>query len=201
VNYIRAAHPTSSISPKADAITRIMASGWVAQAKVNGRRAQIHVSPDGKLKAYTRQGTLHTMALPLDTKQALVELLRSDAGDRVADAEWHTQTGRVFLFDLLADKGEVLSGLTYSQRNALLPLRTEGPVDVLPYLTLCDAVAMASGAFDAKFIEGIVLKSPSSRGFADTTVIRCRCSGAVYTGVSPRLMSLISDRRALEIVK
>ena len=64
--FMRPMHPKTEIRPTSEAIQKILAAGWVAQLKIHGHRAQIHIPSDSseELIAYNRQGQVHKKALP-----------------------------------------------------------------------------------------------------------------------------------------
>jgi ATP-dependent DNA ligase len=187
MRFIRPIHPKTSILPTREAIAKVLSNGWVAQAKINGRRNQLHVGSDGSLRAFTRQGTPHTLMMPKGLKDDLIDVLRPAEGTNVVDSEWYTQTNEVFTFDMLAKDGVVLQSLRYDERHALLPA-TAGRVHLLPFLDLEQAVTLIETGDEV--IEGIVLKSPSSTGFSDTSVIRCRRSGVDFLNTKERFLKL-----------
>ena len=168
-------HPKSEIAPTEEAISRILALGWVGQMKIHGHRAQVHIPADETkpIVVYTRQGRQHSIEMPAPMVKELRRVFTPVKGYNVLDTEWLKPSKKLFVFDILKKEGEVLRGKTFSQRYALLPRAFISPsVSVLPLITDlsgCLKVLRSKGAH----IEGLVFKSNRS-GFADTSIVRCR---------------------------
>lgn len=174
--YILAPHPKAEIRPDRTAIERVLASGWIGQMKVHGHRAQIHLNADEKIKplAFNRKGELHKLELPDDMVAELRRLIPLEKGWTVVDGEWLKPKKHFFLFDMLKKDGEQLGELTYPQRYALLPRNFISPrVTLLPMLNSLDKCMKVMGQ-DDEWVEGLVFKSLSTRGFSDTSILRCR---------------------------
>lgn len=175
-NYIRAMHPKKGIRPSPEVISKILRSGWVAQKKINGHRAQIHLlagAPEGTV-VYNRQGRPHKIPLPEKTIGELFRIFKPAAGWTVLDGEWIKKINRVYIFDLLKKDGETLRNLTYEQRHALLPRDYISPfVRTLPILRTLETCLLALEQPDDS-VEGLVFKSPTRKGFEDSSIIRCR---------------------------
>ena len=167
--FIKTYHPKKSILPDRDAIKRILNAGWVTQAKMDGARAQIHIL-DGKVINYTRRGTLHTSKLSQEIVGQLLELF--SPGD-VVEGEWLRSQQTLYLFDMIKTEGTVLKQLNYFDRYNKLP-RCYGPVSLLPIVTDLD---QAMQILDSDDTEGLVFKSLTSKGFSDTSIVRCRKHG------------------------
>ncbi len=174
--YIRAMHPKSEILPEPEAISRILANGWVGQLKIHGHRAQIHIPSDPKehLIAYTRQGKRHSVDLTPSMIKELTRLFRPIKGWNVIDAEWLKPRKKLFIFDFLKQEGILLRDKTYPERFALLPRAFLSPhLSVLPLLRDLPSCLEAMNS-KAAHVEGLVFKSTKSTGFSDTSIIRCR---------------------------
>jgi hypothetical protein len=174
--FLRPMHPKTEIRPDRAAIEHVLARGWVGQLKIHGHRAQIHVSadPDVAPLAYNRHGALHKKLLPDPIIRELRRLFQPAKGWNVIDTEWLKPEGKLFVFDLVKREGELLSRLTYPERWALLPRAYISPaISTLPLLReldKCLEVLKAPGPH----VEGLVFKSGTTRGFEDTSIVRCR---------------------------
>lgn len=174
--YIKAMHPKTEISSKPESLKKILAAGWVGQIKIHGHRAQIHLYEDESEETltYNRQGRLHKKLLPDEIVLELRRLLNLKNGWTVLDCEWLKPENKLFIFDILKMNDENLRRLTYDERWHLLPKDYISPyVQTLPLLkTLdkCEAVLKSR----EEYIEGLVFKSLSTKGFEDTAIVRCR---------------------------
>jgi ATP-dependent DNA ligase len=172
--YIKAMHPKTEIQPTRAAIEKILKAGWVGQMKIHGHRAQIHLSQDEEPIAYNRMGKPHKKLLP---KEIVAELLRIvDPQDdwTVVDAEWLKPENKLYLFDVLKKDGKSLRALTYGERWKLLPRAYLSPyIQTLPLLTTVEKCLEVIAKPD-EHIEGLVFKSMKTKGFEDTSIIRCR---------------------------
>jgi ATP-dependent DNA ligase len=174
--FIKAMHPKSEISPTLPAVTKILNAGWVGQMKIHGHRAQIHISadPEQDVVAYNRQGQPHKMLLPEKIAGELRRVLDLENGWTVIDAEWLKPKNKLFLFDILKLNDQLLRKLTYAERFELLPKSYISPyIKTLPLLTTPEKCMAVLGTSEAH-IEGLVFKSLTTRGFADTAIVRCR---------------------------
>lgn len=174
--YIRAMHPKTEISPTRAAVEKILKAGWVGQMKIHGHRAQIHISadPDEEVVVYNRQGKPHKMLLPDEITMELRRILDLEKGWTVIDAEWIKPESKLYIFDILKSNEESLKKLTYAERWKLLPTAYISPfIKTLPLLSTPEK-CMAVLATTEAYIEGLVFKSLSSKGFADTSIVRCR---------------------------
>lgn len=174
--FYRPMHPKTEISPTREAIERILEAGWVGQAKINGHRAQIHIhaSPEREPLIYNRQGRLHSARLPEAMVEELRRVLPLVHGWTVVDAEWIKPRKKLYLFDLIKLNDELLKTRPYTQRYALLPRDYLSPyVQTLPLLRNLDRCLGILNSADP-VIEGLVFKSANARGFADTSIVRCR---------------------------
>ena len=149
--------------------------------KIHGHRAQIHVShnPDDLPVVYNRQGRPHSKDL---SPPMIAELRRLFAprqeGWNAIDAEWIKSDEKLYVFDFLKYEGKTLSRLSYEDRYLLLPTDFISPyIQVLPLLTRVDR-CLEVLASPSTQVEGLVFKSKSTIGFADTAIVRCRKPGA-----------------------
>lgn len=176
--FIKAMHPKAEIRPEALAIQKILKAGWVGQLKIHGHRAQIHISADAKKLpiAYNRQGQRHKLPIPPGMVKELRRLFTPETGWNVIDAEWLKPEKKLFVFDVLKLNNKVLRGLTYLERYDLLPRSFLSPhISVLPLLR-DQAACLKAMATPGDHIEGLVFKSTTTTGFADSSIVRCRRS-------------------------
>jgi len=174
--YIKAMHPKTEIKPEPQAIQRILNAGWVAQTKIHGHRAQIHVpsDPEQSVIAYTRQAKLHKKVLPPKMVKEILRLFKPAKGWNVIDAEWLKEEDKLFVFDFLKREGETLRLKNFPARFALLPRAFISPcISVLPILRDLPSCLKIMETTD-DHIEGLVFKSTTSMGFSDTSIVRCR---------------------------
>lgn len=174
--YIKAMHPKTEISPTLPSVEKILKAGWVGQMKVHGHRAQVHLSADPATApiVYNRQGKPHKMLLPNEITAELRRIFDLQEDWTVIDGEWLKPEGRLFIFDILKLDGKSLRGLSYGERYALLPRSYISPaVKTLPLLKT-SAQCMDLLASTEEHVEGLVFKSPTTKGFGDTSIIRCR---------------------------
>lgn len=157
-------------------IQRVLASGWVGQLKIHGHRAQIHIPSDRDQEplVYNRQGALHKKLLPQTVVEELRRLFEPETGWNVIDAEWIKDIDKLYVFDFLKKDGELLNKLTFSERYVFLPQDFISPH--LQTLPLLKSVERCLEALERKedFIEGLVFKALNTKGFADTSIVRCR---------------------------
>lgn len=174
--FIKAMHPKTEISPTLPAVSKILKAGWVGQMKIHGHRAQIHISSDPKenVIAYNRQGQQHKMLVPDKMAKELRRIFAPEEGWTVIDAEWLKPEGKLFVFDILKKDDKLLRRLSYGERYALLPRSYISPhVKTLPLLQTPEK-CMDVLATSEEHIEGLVFKSLTTKGFADTAIVRCR---------------------------
>ena len=174
--FIKAMHPKTEISSTLVSVEKIIKMGWVGQMKVHGHRAQIHIPADEseEVITYNRQGRPHKKLLPEEMIHELRRILDLQTGWTVLDAEWLKQEDRLFIFDVLKLNGKLLRGLTYPDRWKLLPrLYISKYIQTLPMLTTT-AKCMEVLARTEDFVEGLVFKSTTSKGFDDSSIVRCR---------------------------
>lgn len=174
--FIRPIHPKTEIRPDPDAISRILKLGWVGQTKIHGHRAQIHIHADDTIApiAYNRQGKVHTKMLPDEVIFELRRILPLRTGWTVIDCEWLKSDDRLYLFDILKLNDELLKGFTYAERYEILPQVYSSPH--IETLQLHKTVAKCLEVIDSagEQIEGLVFRSLKTKGFLDTSIIRCR---------------------------
>lgn len=171
--FIKTYHPKQSMEPSLESILKVLRMGWITQAKMNGFRAQVHITQAG-VANYTRFGSLHTRPLPQAIVEALLALFPLGT---VVMGEWVQAEGKLYLFDFLKKDGQVLSRLTYAERYNLLPQGTAGAVETLPIIVDADE---AFAALMNEKTEGLVFKNPSRVGFDSNAIIRCRRCGVNY---------------------
>jgi hypothetical protein len=174
--FIRAMHPKTEIRPLPDSIQRTLALGWVAQLKIHGHRAQVHIpeSLEKPILVYNRHGKLHRKALSPAIISELRRLFQPSEGWNVIDAEWIKPEDKLFVFDFLRKDGKVLRALTFPERWKKLPRLYLSPH--LSTLPLIKDLAGCMKALQSKSesVEGLVFKSATSPGFSDTSIVRCR---------------------------
>jgi len=174
--FIRAMHPKAQVRPYPESIQKILEKGWIAQTKIHGHRAQLHVPADESLsvRAYNRQGNLHKLALAPKIEAEIRRVFAPKLGWNVLDAEWLKPEKKIFVFDFLKKEGKLLRHLTYPERWKLLPRAYLSPhLQTLPLiqdLKGCLAILQK----DEPHIEGLVFKSSTTPGFSDTSIVRCR---------------------------
>lgn len=175
--YIKAMHPKTEISPTRAAVEKILKAGWVGQTKIHGHRAQIHLPHLGSNDepvVYTRQGKPHKMLLSKEIVSELQRIFKPESGWTIIDAEWIKPDSKLYIFDVLKLNNQNLRSLTYPERWKLLPKLFLSPhVQTLPLFSTVDD-CMEILANPAEHIEGLVFKSTQSKGFEDTSIIRCR---------------------------
>jgi ATP-dependent DNA ligase len=175
--FIKTAHPVASCPPRPDAVVRFLKKGWIAQEKINGRRLQVHVSREGELRFYTRQGTPHTMVVPDPIRKILVDYYRPNAGDwNALEGEWVPSQQKLYLFDFIIENDKLLSGLCYLDRWKMLRRDFISPnVAVLKWHVKLPEVMKILQSSD-EVIEGVVFKH-NTTSFEDRTIVRCRKNG------------------------
>ena len=175
-NFIKPIHPKSEILPTADAISTILDLGWVGQMKVHGHRAQIHMNADDSVPmiCYTRQGRLHSRSIPLDAQKELRRIFAPQSGWTILDVEWLKSQDKFFVFDVLKWNDQSLSHESYHERYSRIPRNFLSPhIVLLPFLKDLDSCLKCLESSDL-WVEGIVLKSLDSKGFLDSSVVKCR---------------------------
>ncbi len=174
--HIRPIHPKTEIAPTRDAIQRILDRGWWGQVKIHGHRAQIHIPSHDtdEIVVFNRQGQPHRKVLPPDVVLEVNRLFRPRTGWNVIDAEWLKSDDRLFVFDFLKHDDQRLDAKTYGERYALLPRAFISPkILVLPTLKTLDQ-CLAVLADPTEHVEGLIFRSPETRGFIDSGIVRCR---------------------------
>lgn len=174
--HIRPIHPKSEIAPTRAAIEQILSLGWWGQVKIHGHRAQIHISSDSsqEIIAYNRTGQRHSKALTPQITSELRRIFQPEKGWSVIDGEWLKPEEKIYVFDLLKREDRLLDGMNYSERYALLPRLYVSPsLQTLPPLKTLEA-CLAVLADPRPEIEGLIFRSPVTRGFLDSGIIRCR---------------------------
>lgn len=174
--FIRPMHPKTGIRPVPEAISRILDSGWVAQLKIHGHRAQIHVPADRDepIWVFNRHGAQHKKLMPEPMVAEIRRVFTPTTGWNVVDAEWIKGEDKLYVFDFLKRDGELLRKMPFPQRWQLLPR-----LYLSPHIQTLPLIRDLKGCLEAlderqPHIEGLVFKSLTSPGFADTSIIRCR---------------------------
>lgn len=174
--FIRPIHPKTAIAPEETAIKKVIASGWWGQPKIHGHRAQIHIPADtSPCLAYNRQGQLHKEQLS-PVMQAELKRIFAPAKDwNVIDAEWMKPEGKIYVFDFLKHEGQILEDLTFADRYELIPKLYVSPhISTVPVFKTTERCLAYLSSDLPSFIEGLVFRASLSRGFADSTIVRCR---------------------------
>jgi ATP-dependent DNA ligase len=169
-------HPKTEISPTRSSVEKVLGMGWVGQMKIHGHRAQIHLSADSAEEpiAFNRQGKTHKKLLPEKIVKELRRVLSLESGWTVIDTEWIKDENKLFIFDILKLNGQSLNRLTYAERFKLLPRAYLSPhLQTLPLLMTVEKCMDVLGRPE-DYIEGLVFKSVNTRGFKDTSIVRCR---------------------------
>ena len=184
-HFILPQHPKTSSSLSMRTVLNMLARGWVGQFKMNGRRCQVHISSDGEIASFTRQGTLHTLRL---SQELLNELkhYQPAKGWNVIEGEWIPGKNQLHLFDILKSEGDLLSGQTYGERFKLLSTmwRLSPTVKLLrPFKTRSEMLKAIELINDSD-IEGLVWKAWNSPGWPDSSIVRSRKKdgGDLYKG-------------------
>lgn len=179
--FIQPQHPKATIAPEREQVQKLLKLGFWGQRKVNGHRAQIHLSSEG-FAAFTRQGTAHTQKLPEAVSRLLQARFQPKVGWNVLDCEWQKQENKLYLFDLLKLDNKSLQTKNYEQRFALLTefFFLDPVIEFLPVLKTLDACMKV---LDDKnpATEGLVFKQAAVLGFSDSLIIRCRKNGVFFT--------------------
>ena len=174
--FIRPIHPKTEIRPQADVIARILKSGWVGQTKIDGHRAQVHIHADASIKpvAFNRQGQEHKKVFPDALATELRRILPINSGWTVIDCEWLKATDHLYLFDIIKLNDQLLKTMTYAERYSMLPqiYKSELVETLGLYKTTAKCMEVLESA--GEHIEGLVFRALNSKGFSDTSIIRCR---------------------------
>lgn len=173
--FIKAMHPKTSIPPLREAVKKVLDAGWWAQTKINGHRVQLHISSNTStpIISYTRQGSTHKKSLPATAVSELRRLFLPETGWHVLDAEWDKSDDRIYVFDCLKFNGRLLDSSPFQERFALLPrVYSSAVFETLPIIRSVDRCMDVLASTDKK-IEGLVFKSPTTEGFADSSIVRC----------------------------
>ncbi len=177
--FIKAPHPKTSIRADVQAIQRILSHGWAAQLKIHGHRAQIHIPADSsqRLLVYNRQGQLHKVQPSAELAADLYRLFAPQFDWTVIDTEWLKASRKIFVFDILKRSGELQHSKCYRERYDLLPriYRSEY-IETLPLIYSAKR-CMEQMQKAPDYVEGLVLKSLETKGFHDTSLVRCRFPG------------------------
>ena len=173
---LASSHWFSTTSPTQSAVEKILKMGWAGQMKIHGHRAQVHLNADPDIApiVYNRQGRPHKMLLPDSIARELRRIFDLSEGWTVVDGEWLKPEGLLYVFDILKLDGQALRTKTYAERFALLPKSFISPaVKTLPLLTTLPKCMEVLASEDAN-VEGLVFKALHTKGFSDTSIVRCR---------------------------
>jgi ATP-dependent DNA ligase len=174
--FIEPQHPKGELPPKKEDISNLIRWGWWGQKKVNGYRCQIHISSEGEVKYFTRQGTAHTRTIPETIKEQLTRHLTPSHGYNVLDAEWQRQQEKIYLFDVLKLEDKLLDRQTFEERHQILRkdlFFIEPNINFLPvYKSVHQCMQVLAKNED--WIEGLVFKLPGNKGWKNDAIIRCR---------------------------
>ena len=174
--FIDPIHPKTEIRPVPETITKVLSAGWVAQLKIHGHRAQIHISsePNEEILVFNRHGELHKKELTPLMQSELRRLFTPNSGWNIIDAEWLKPEDKLYVFDFLKKDGQLLRKLNFLDRWSQIPRAYISPciqtLGVITTLQECLEVLSKKGQ---NHVEGLVFKSPSP-GFEDSSIIRCR---------------------------
>lgn len=171
--FISCQHPNHAIAPERSAIERVLNMRWIGQAKMNGHRLQIHISPKAEITAYTRHGRIHTQKLSNELKFSFQQYADPD-GYLCLEGEWIKSENQVYLFDILRHKSDTLLFQTYAERHKLL----KSIFQISPYIKFLKTYKKVDDCLrileaDEKNVEGLVFKSFDTKGWPDTAIVRC----------------------------
>jgi ATP-dependent DNA ligase len=179
--FIKNHHPCANLKPTLANFINYLSKDWIAQAKINGRRLQVHINADENVDLifYTRHGTLHTTKIDNDIIEFFKKHYKPTKGWNVIEGELILKPQMVYLFDFIMHEDITLNNMFYLERYKLLNefrhadnfCLKVGTLEIITDANFCWSV-MNNGN---KYVEGLVFKSPSA-GFADTTIIRCKKS-------------------------
>lgn len=174
--FIRPIHPKTQIAPEEAAIKRVIEAGWWAQPKIHGHRAQIHIPADGgPCLVYNRQGQLHKEVLTPALEAELRRVFLPTSDWNTIDAEWMKPEQKIYVFDFLKRDGKILDGLTFAERYELLPKLYLSPhLSTVPVFKTTEKCMVFLTGTLPPFMEGLVFRAAFSRGFSDSTIVRCR---------------------------
>ncbi|MGE0173481.1 MAG: hypothetical protein AB7T49_11860 [Oligoflexales bacterium] len=174
--FIRPIHPKTEIKPDPVLMKKILSEGWWGQKKIHGHRAQVHLSAnstEGTI-VYNRHGKPHGVKLSKEIEEELRRILPLKNGWSTVDAEWVKPLNKLFIFDMLKLNGQLLNTSTYEDRYQLLPqVYVSQYVETLPVISQVAKCQEVMETTDP-LIEGLVFKSRKTRGFSDSSVVRCR---------------------------
>lgn len=174
--FINPQHPKASVPPIREDIEDFIRWGWWGQKKVDGYRCQIHITSKGDIKYYTRQGSLHTRKVPDIISDQLKRHLTPSDGVNVFESEWQRQQEKIYLFDVLKLENILLNEKTFAERHDILRkdlFFIEPNISFLPvYKSVYQCMQVLNK--DEDYIEGLVFKLPTNKGWKNDAILRCR---------------------------
>jgi ATP-dependent DNA ligase len=171
--FIQSQHPKNGITPEAEHIRGFLELNWIGQAKMNGHRLQIHISPKGQMTCFTRQGNLHTKKLSTELEASFLQYADKD-GILVLDCEWIKSLDQVWLFDVLKYQGRTMMFSSYKERYGILKSIYAIAANIkLSRVLKKEKDCLKVLADPNEIIEGLVLKAWETKGWPDTAIVRC----------------------------
>ena len=171
--FIQSQHPKNGITPEAEHIRGFLELNWIGQAKMNGHRLQIHITPKGQMTCFTRQGTLHTKKLSTELEASFLQYADKD-GILVLDCEWIKSLDQVWLFDVLKYQGRTMMFSSYKERYGILKSIYAIAANIkLSRVLKKEKDCLKVLADPNEIIEGLVLKAWETKGWPDTAIVRC----------------------------
>ncbi len=174
--FIKPIHPKTMIAPEETTIRKVVAAGWWGQPKIHGHRAQIHIPSDkNPCLVYNRHGRLHREVLSEPMEAELRRVFSPKEDWNILDAEWLKPNSMIYIFDFLKCDGKILDELSFAERYELLPKLYLSPyLSTLPVFKTTERCMNYLSSSLPSYVEGLVFRSAFSRGFADSSIVRCR---------------------------
>ena len=174
--FIDPQHPKAETPPNEEDIADLIRWGWWGQKKVDGYRCQIHITAKGEITYYTRQGNIHTRAVPAILTEQLLRHLKPAVGVSVFESEWQRQQEKIYLFDVLKLEDKLLEKKNFAERHQILRkdlFFIEPNIEFLPiYKSVRQCMQILKK--DEEWIEGLVFKLPHNPGWQNDAIQRCR---------------------------
>lgn len=172
--FIKSVRTKTKISPRPNAIRQALELGWTGQAKMKGKRIQVHISEDKSVAPilYRQSGKKIFKALPASVNSELYRLFAPQTGWSTIDAEWVEAEKKLFVYDILKHGDRLLTKTEYLDRRKLFPSLYISPhiKTLQPLLSFDECIETLKS--DNELVEGIFFKSPSSFGFLDSSFIK-----------------------------